>query len=57
MDIQEIRDYLRDNLTISVITSNERDYDSTYTHVEVSILLEDESVSSDSFCIYEQNKW
>jgi hypothetical protein len=54
MDIQEIRDYLRDNLTISVNASNERDYDSSYTSVEVSIALEGEDISSDTFCVYDK---
>ena len=53
MDIQEIRDYLRENLSISVISNRETDYDSTYIHVEVSISLEGEDISSDSFSIDE----
>tara|TARA_R110000772_G_scaffold20466_4_gene56822 strand:+ start:199 stop:360 length:162 start_codon:yes stop_codon:yes gene_type:complete len=53
MDIEEIRDYLRENLTISVITNEETDYYTTYKVVEVSISLEGEKMSSDSFTINE----
>jgi len=46
-----MRSFLKDNLTIQISTSKERDYDNEYTVIEVSISLEGEEIckNSDSF--------
>lgn len=51
MTQEEIKAYIRDNLSICINRDYEQDYGRSYEIIEVNLLLEGESIAKDTFTI------
>lgn len=52
MDLREIKQYLKDNLSVSVVTDEKRGFGTNYVSVEVTLELEGEVISRTTDNIY-----
>lgn len=51
MTPEEVKQYIKDNLSICITKDHEVDYGSSYEIIQVDLLLEGESIAKDTFTI------